>query len=63
MLWWQSNGVLPIYGLAPSGFLQAKEAGALFIKVKTSGGVKLAKILFDCSFFFIEQFPCMVIST
>lgn len=29
----QSNGVLPIYGLAPSGLLQAEGAGALFLKV------------------------------
>jgi len=39
-----SNGVLPIYGLAPSGFLQAKEAGALFIKELEKLGISLDKV-------------------
>ncbi|XP_024379094.1 uncharacterized protein [Physcomitrium patens] len=40
-----SNGVLPNYGLAPSGFLQAEAAGALFLKELEMAGIPLDQFL------------------
>ncbi|XP_024379093.1 uncharacterized protein [Physcomitrium patens] len=39
-----SNGVLPNYGLAPSGFLQAEAAGALFLKELEMAGIPLDQV-------------------